>query len=343
MSKISDIKITPIMDTLRLEDISDEIYFSEKYSDYVSNSRLSLINPDQGGTPEAYFEKTPHEVTDSLILGSAVHGLILQPESYVLVETVDRPTAKAGLMADELYKLKHIPSDEEIIAASDKIDYYKGKMNDKKINDLRTKCNAYWSTRAVWEAANKEETRTPIFLDDKKRDVVKSVLNSFNAYAEFKKLLEPEYLLEKPTMGNEKTILLDVTAEVEGSDPFTLRLKSKLDNYIINKEANSITVNDLKTTSKPVSYFKSAFDKYHYYRELGMYTWLLSLVAQKFYGISKPTMNANCLVVETFPSYTSMVHVLSPKDLMRGFNEFKTLLKLVAYYKSKGYGVQTDE
>lgn len=340
MSKLSEIKITPILDTLRLEDISDEIYFSEKYSDYVSNSRLSLINPEQGGSPEDYFEKKPHEYSDSLLLGGAIHGLILQPESYLLVEDVDRPTAKAGFMADELYKLGHIPSDEEIIAASDIVDYYKGKMNDKKINDLRDKCNDYWATRATWESNNKEETRTPIFLDDKKRDVVKSVIKSFNNYSEFKKILEPEYLIEKPFMGNEKTILLDVTAEIPDKEPITLRLKSKLDNYIINTESNTITVNDVKTTSKPVGYFRSAFNKYHYFRELGMYLWLLSLVSKKFYNLEKPSMKAHCLVVETFPSFTSSVYTLEDKEIMKGFNEFKTLLRLVAYYKGQGYGVQ---
>lgn len=337
--KLSEIKITPLLDSLRLEDISDEVYFSEKYSDYVSNSRLSLINPEQGGTPEDYFEKRPKEYSDSLILGSAVHGLILQPESYVMVENVNRPTAKAGFMADYLYNDGKIPTNEEIISASNVIDYYKGKMNDKKIAELKEKCTKYWKDRASWEENNKEETRTPIFLDEKKRDIVYSVLKSFNNYSEFKKLLEPDYLMEKPISGNEKTILLDVQAEVPDHEPFILRLKSKLDNYIIHFEENSITVNDVKTTSKPVSYFKSAFNKYHYYRELGMYSWLLKLCADKFYKVSNPTLKAYCLVLETFPEYNALVYTLKPSDLMRGFNEFKTLLRLVAYYKTKGYGV----
>ena len=49
--KLSDITITPLLDTLRLEDISDEVYFSEKYSNYISNSRLSLINPERHSFP----------------------------------------------------------------------------------------------------------------------------------------------------------------------------------------------------------------------------------------------------------------------------------------------------
>ena len=48
---LQQIKITPLLDTLRLENISDASYFGEHYSDYISNSRMGLINPAQGGTP----------------------------------------------------------------------------------------------------------------------------------------------------------------------------------------------------------------------------------------------------------------------------------------------------
>lgn len=337
--KLNDIKITPLLDTLRLEDISDEEYFSEKYSDYVSNSRLSLINPEQGGSPEDYFITKPKEYSDSLILGSAVHGLILQPDDYVLVEGVNRPTAKAGYMADFLYNKGKVPTDEEIIHASDVIDYYKGKMNDKKIADLKDKSLEYWKTRAIWEDRNKEELRTPIFLDEKKRDTVKGMVKAFTSFKDFTNLLNPSYLVEKPHSGNEKTILLDVIAEVPDFKPITLRLKSKLDNYILDTESNKVIVNDIKTTSKPVNWFKSAFTKYHYYRELGMYSWLIKLAAEKFYDFKNPKSEANCLVIETFPEYNSIVYNVSANEIMHGFNEFKVLLKLVAYYTAKGYDV----
>lgn len=53
--QLSEIKLTPILDTLQLVKISDEEYFSPKYANYVSNSRLGLINPQQGGSPESFF------------------------------------------------------------------------------------------------------------------------------------------------------------------------------------------------------------------------------------------------------------------------------------------------
>ena len=52
--------------------------------------------------------------------------MILQPESYEIAFGVERPTAKMGFMADELFLLykDNKMSDEDIIKASDKIDYY---------------------------------------------------------------------------------------------------------------------------------------------------------------------------------------------------------------------------
>ena len=53
---LEKIKITPLLDTLHLEDISDEIYFGKQYSGYISNSRLSLVNPEQGGTADKFIQ-----------------------------------------------------------------------------------------------------------------------------------------------------------------------------------------------------------------------------------------------------------------------------------------------
>ena len=334
---LEDIKIKPLLDTLHLENISDSIYFSEKYSDYVSNSRLTLINPDQNGSPEDYFNKKPFQNNDSFILGSAVHGLVLQPDNYLMVEDVDRPTAKAGLMADELYVPGKSPTNDEIIAASTKLDYYRNKMNDNRITELRSKCNEYWRQRAIWESNNKEEKRDIIYLDPKSREKVKAIIESIRNFDQFGDLLAPKGVFEDPETQNEQTILLDVECEVPEKDPFILRLKSKLDNFTIDKENGVITVNDLKTTSKPVSWFSRAFENYHYYRELGMYGFLLNLCAKKFYDIKKPQLKANCLVVETYEPYTAQVFPVTSGDLLKGMNEFKVLLRLVAYYTANGY------
>ena len=336
--KLSEIKITPLIDTLRLEDISDEEYFSKKYSNYVSNSRLSLINPEQDGCPEDFFVTRPVQRSDSLRFGSAVHTLVLQKDDFLLVDSVDAPTAKAHYMGEYLFDIMKrnntvSPTDAEIIEASNVIDYYKDKMTDTKIKELRLKCSEYWTQRFLFEK-DYNGNQVPIYLDPKSRDKLHSCLDNIEKDTNIQSLLHPEGIAEEPIVGNEKTILIDVRVDSpKGS--FILKLKSKLDNYSIDKESCIITVNDLKTTGRPISEFNKAIDKYHYNREIAMYSWLLKLCAEKFYDLENPTIKGNFLVVETFPDFKTGVAPM--KMFKEGFKEFKYLLKLVAFYVLNGY------
>ena len=51
---LKDIKLSPDLDSVVRIPMSDEEYFGPKYSDYTSNSRLKLINPEKGGSPSKY-------------------------------------------------------------------------------------------------------------------------------------------------------------------------------------------------------------------------------------------------------------------------------------------------
>lgn len=340
MANLDNIKIIPLIDTLRLEKISDEKYFSECFADYISNSRLSLINPAQDNNPQAFFEGLGkhNKYSDALIFGSAVHELILQPELFYLCFDVDRPTSKAGFMADELYNQfkGEIPTDEAIITVSDKVDYYKGKMNDKRIAELKDKCIVYWKTRADYEK-HSVVSKSPIYLDPKNRERVQQCVHALKRNKKIQELLNPSGIIDMPISENEKAILLDVRIEMPGVKPFILKLKAKLDNYTIDKETNTIVVNDVKTIGKILSYFEDNFDKFRYYRELGIYSWLLGLCAKKFYGLENYTIKSNCLVVSTIPEYYTKVYEVTKKDFIKGWNEFINLLKLVAYYVSTDY------
>lgn len=334
-------KITPLIDTLRLEKISDEEYFSEQYDNYISNSRLSLINPEQDNNPQAFFEGLGkhNKYSDALIFGSAVHELTLQPHLFFLNEEVDRPTSKAGFMADELYKIhksnKEI-TDDHIIQASDKIGYYKGSMTQNRINELRAKCEDYWDTRLKWEKQYDGDL-TPIFLDPKSRERVNACINALKENQKIQSLLHPSGLVKDPISENELAILLDVQIECENSKPFILRLKAKLDNFTIDTETGVIVVNDVKTIGKILSYFEDNFEKFRYYRELAIYTWLLSLCAKKFYGVDKCTIKSNCLVVSTIPDYYTKVYEVTKGDLAKGWCEFRNLLNLISQYVITDY------
>lgn len=331
-----NVKLIPLFDTIQLIEMSDEEYFSEKWAGYISNSTLALINPDQDGSPQIYKEglsKHP-KYSDSLVFGSAVHELVLQPKEFAVVNNVDRPTAKMGAMADELYKTflsnKGVVSDKDIIAASDKIDYYKGKMNSIKIKNVKDKCINYWWDRRDWETEHNNLGTEPIYLDPKSREKLQLCLASVEANKEVQDLLHPKGVFEEPISMNEAALFMDVKAEHEGKETI-LKLKGKLDNFTIDTKTNEVVLNDLKTTGHWLIDFGDSFKKYHYNRQMAMYAWMLRSYVEKQYNIKPSSLMANMLLVCTVPDYRAGVFRVTNGEIRKGFLEFKDLLQRVAY------------
>lgn len=334
---MENIKIIPLLDTLKLQKIDDNVYFSDTYKDYISNSRLSLLKKDD---PEPFFEGFgKHTIySDSLLLGSVVHQLTLQPELYELVMDINRPTAKMGFVADELYNdwISRTFSTESIIKASNKIDYYKGKMTDDKIQNIKNKCEYYWKARELYEIQRKSKL-IPIYLDPKNREKAIKCIDALQSNKRIQELLHPKGIIINPESENEQAILLDVEIHVPNYNPFIFKLKAKLDNYTIDYESNTVTINDIKTIGKILSEFENNFNSYAYYRELSIYSWLMSLIAKKYYNMENCIIKSNCLVVSTIPNYYTKVYQVSKNDFNRGWNEFKYLLKLAAHFYTMGY------
>lgn len=330
---LKEIKLEPLLDTLTLTKIPDEIYFSDKYSKYVSNSRLGKLNPKQGGSPEQFFAPfVPSGYSAALEMGSAVHELTLQPEFFELADDLGKPTAKLGAMADELYPVfvKGKVTPEDVIEASNKVDYYKGKMTSDLVNKVLTSCKAYWEKRAATEL-DLQRDKELIHMDTRSMEVVKSCVGALKNNTQVQRLLHPEGLIEQPIIANEQAILMDVKATCPNGKEFILHLKSKLDNYTIDTENNTIIVNDVKTIGKILSEFDNNIAKFHYSREMAMYLYLLKLCAKKFHGIENPKIQANYLVVSTIPDFYTKVQPVTYGQIVQGFKEFQTLLKYVAY------------
>lgn len=336
---LDSIKITPLLDTLRLEKIDDSTYFSTVYSNYISNSRLSLINPNKDGSPEKFFDGFKSEFNSSFALGSAVHQLILQPELFELADDVQKPTAKLGAVADELYSIGKIrrPSKSEVNKAALKIDYYKGNLDEKKLANVYEKCEPYWEARKHFEEDYSGDKEL-IFLDSKSREIVLNCVTALKSNGNIGKILNPESLINSVISECEQALLLDILVEIPDKGiKFILKLKSKLDNYTIDQDMNVIRVNDVKTLGKILPEFMNNVEKFSYNRELAMYSWLLSLCASKYYRMENPTIQANYLVVSTIPQYYTKVVPVTKKMFEEGWQEFTYLLKLVAYYVATEY------
>lgn len=329
--QLSEIKLTPLLDTLQLIKISDAEYFSPKYGECISNSRLGLLNPRQGGSPESFFTGFKDEgFISSLVIGSAVHELVLQNESFELAPALGKPTAKMGAMADELYPvwLEHPIRTSDITEASNKVNYYKGKLTPDRIKQVNEQCIPYWKARKKLVSNSNKEL---IYLDDKSRDTVYNCAEALTNNPQVQELLHPTGLIDAPISLNENALLLDVQAECPNGKTFIMHLKAKLDNFTIDLESDTVVVNDVKTIGKVVSEIDSNISKYHYSRELAMYLFLLRLYVIKEYGIENPTMKANYLVVSTVPQYYTKVRAMTKKECYAGLHEFRTLLRYAAY------------
>lgn len=336
---LNEIKLKALTETLTTGKISDSEYFSEKYANYVSNSRLGLINPNKDGTPEKFFGPMEPIYSDSLILGSAVHQQVLQPGYFELIE-INRPNAKLGFVCDYIWEHGKELTDEVIIEASNAVGYYKDSLNDKKIDLIKETYEPYYKDKIAYTP---KEGIEPMFLSSKMYETANNCIQACNNNEYFTKLMHPECILEEPICENEQAFLLDIECNCPNRDPFIIKWKSKLDNFTINFEDNSITVNDLKTIGAILPKFDGPdgnFVRYSYYRELAAYLWLLKQYVEKQYGMKNPHMYVNCLVVSTIPGYYTKTYAVTNKEIERGFNEFKYLLKLVAFNIAyKGYGL----
>lgn len=337
---LNDIRITPLLDTLRLQKISDEEYFSEAYSNYISNSRLGLINPAQEGSPDKFFSGLKPIYSSSLDIGTAVHSLTLQKSLFNIVDSVNKPTGKMGAMAEELFKTwkGETPTDKSIKEVAKKIDYYGGNLSPKRIEEVKTKCSDFWTAKKQHLQTRGEDPRVDLYLDQKSRETSYACIRAIENNKYIQEILNPTGIIEDPISETEQAILLDIQIDLPNNKgSFILRLKSKLDHYVINKELNEIQVNDVKTLGRILSDFSINVDRYRYNREIAMYSFLLKLVAEKFYGMSNPTIKGHYLVVSTIPQFYSKVVPITYKDFLEGFKEFKYLLRLVAYHVAKNH------
>lgn len=324
------IKIEYIPNSVQYLAMSDECYFSKEFSNCISNSKLSLINPDQGGSVEKYLEGFKPNYSNSMFLGSAVHELILQPGDFRISDNTTRPSAKLGFVADILYKkykeTKELPTIQDIKEACAKVDYYSTALTESRINNVLNQCTPYFESRYKEEI--EELNKEIIFLDTRNYETCMQCVGSLQLNYNIMKLLYPK---ESEVM-NEAALFLDFKAtDTQTGKSIILKVKGKLDNFTINTDTHSLVLNDLKTSSHPLEYFKYSFKEYHYARQMGIYTFMLKEYAAKYCNITDiNSLKANMLVVSTIPEYNSGIYEVYDSDIKDGFQEFIRLLRMVA-------------
>lgn len=334
--KFSDFTITPVIRSAKRLKIDDAEYFSPTYGKYISNSRLALINPEQGGSPSAYKEGLHGGTTASLALGSAIHELFLQDDCFTLAPKVGKPTAKLGATIERAawYRKKGYSIYNSIVNAAKDCDYYV-KTIDSKVSDILRAGYEYYIKTKNYDSS-------VIVLNDKDHDTCCNCINNLKSNKNIMSKIRPtdEFGDNLPSF-NEDALFIDLVVTYKNEVSTILKLKMKADNWTIDVDNKILTLNDLKTSSKPVAYFMKDYGSwyhYHYARQMALYGMMLKEFCKQEYNFnSEWTFECNMLVVDTLrDNDTRCIHV-PDSELEVGKKEYEELLKRVAYYEIYGY------
>ena len=335
----SDFKIIPIIDSAHREKISDEVYFSHKYADYISNSRLGYINPRQDGSPDKY-KYPPRINSSSLFMGSCIHELVLQPEIFSLAPKCKKPTAKLGATIDKIkyYRKKGESIYNSIVKASKDCDYYVNQI-DSKISKIIKEGLSYY-------LISKDYDDNILTLSDRDWDTCNTCVQNVLSNQAIMSTLHPvdEFQDYLPSF-NEDTLFLDILVLYKDKH-ITLKLKAKADNWTIDEDNKVLTLNDLKTTSHPLAWFMNkeygSFVKYHYARQFALYKLMLESFCTKEYGYNHNwEFKGNVLTINTV-DFDSRLFKVNKYQFEQGKREFEQLLKMVAFYELFGYDKEVD-
>ena len=332
---LSQVTLKPILSSVQRLDISDEIYFGPQYQHYISNSRLKLIDPTCNGSPSTYKAGFTGKTTGSLSLGSNIHMLYLQPEEFELVTDVTLPNGKLGLACEKA--IKHYKKGgkikESIIKGCKDADYYANSLTESKIRHVLRTCVPYY-----YKLKDLEDNM--LVASERDLKTIVTCLENLKACKEATKLIHPiDMFGDSIDSFNEDTILIDYKCTY-GDKSCILKFKMKADNWTIDKEDKVLTLNDLKTTGKPISMFmQNSFIHYGYARQLGAYQECLRLYCKKVYGVTIKdwTFSTNIIAVETIGENRAGVFKIYPNQLKKGREEFYDLMKRVGICEMFGY------
>ena len=334
-----------IPESVELIKMSDEEYFS-LYKNYISNSRLGFLNESEGGSEEKFLEGFKSEYSESFELGSAVHSIVLQPDTY-FISKITKPSGKLGVFVEHVFNLRQttdIKLSDAIYKASISADYYSEKLTANRLKTALEKGMKYYFQRLK----NKKETyeKFPIYLSDSVKQKAETCINEIYNNKSFIEKIQPTD--ENITSCNEYAIFCDVKVTID-DEVYIVKLKGKLDNFTIDSLSNVVVLNDLKTSGKPAKFFmgnmvknkledgsvkevwyEGSFQKYHYYRQVALYAWMLQAALKQYYDLVGYKLEVNMLVVETTPNFKTGVFKVGNKYIQAGLKEFKELItKLV--------------
>lgn len=276
-----------------------------------------------------------------------MHAAILQPDDFEISDYQNKPAGKLGFFVEKVYEnrksgMKIVDSIEK---ASIDANYYAGKLT-KKILRNAMKLGLDYYLRLSNGEFNPENGKEKYVLSKKLYDSAHACINSINRNGAIQRILS-QNLFEPKEFYNEIALFSDIEVVFPDGVSTIIRFKGKLDSVVWDPEKKILYLNDIKTTSKGLSYFMGyiyndvpydgVFEHRSYYTQLYIYSVLLQMYFQKILGINDYTLYTNIFAVETTGEYRSESFRINNSYIELGKKEFKELMVRLAWHTTYGF------
>jgi len=281
----------------------------------IANSSMSLINPEQGGSPKlflSYLEGSIQKMppSPSLENGSLLHLYVEDPSNFVVSE-VDKPNESLCKVVSQYFLIKdsHLVEgqDDILLKACRLINYYSNYKDETLLNTLK-KSNIYEYI------AELEKNQGKQFMTKEQKETIEGCIEALNSHAACAKYLFQEW--PGCEIFNEYEVYFKC---------LDLDCKARLDRIIVNHNEKYVVLIDLKTTSKRAQFFPDSFEFWRYYRQMAFYKYALS---KEFPGYS---FSCYMPVVDT-QYFTRHCYKISEVQIDRGTIEYLSLLGRIKWH-----------
>lgn len=271
----------------------------------------------------------------------------MQPDDFEISDYQNKPAGKLGFFVEKVYEnrksgMKIVDSIEK---ASIDANYYAGKLT-KKILRNAMKLGLDYYLRLSNGEFNPENGKEKYVLSKKLYDSAHACINSINRNGAIQRILS-QNLFEPKEFYNEIALFSDIEVVFPDGVSTIIRFKGKLDSVVWDPEKKILYLNDIKTTSKGLSYFMGyiyndvpydgVFEHRSYYTQLYIYSVLLQMYFQKILGIDDYTLYTNIFAVETTGEYRSESFRINNSYIELGKKEFKELIVRLAWHTTYGF------
>ena len=310
------------------------------YEEYaISNSSLSLLNPEQGGHPKKFKKFLDGEFniekTEALHLGELFHYYCLEPDKFEVSDVTRPNTVISKSIEDAVEYYQNFP--EKLNKETIHQFVIKNIQNNWKESTIKTKLEEKQHEEYINYLLNPNKKN---ILSRENYEILENLKKSYDNNQLIQNLISfkttDDFFIYEKQVENEKEIFFDYNLEKNG-EINSFKCKAKVDK-IIWKD-NFPTLIDIKTTGKPLSLFGKTIDQFRYYRQAAFYLLAVS-ISKQLENIPK---DFYFVVIEKQEPYSSGIFKLSEEKIQQGLDEINELFEQIDFYYKNGWDYTIEE